>query len=81
MVMESSLNRDPSAFNVWKSHKANNKILSVWKVMMVLERFELAMLALLKMAFNESAFLGSSTEFILPLHLVGFFFFGYRENT
>lgn len=32
------------------------------------------MLALLKMTFNESAFLGNSTESILPLQLVGFFF-------
>lgn len=42
--------------------------------MMVLKRFELAMLALLKMTFNESVFLGNSTESILLLHLVGFFF-------
>lgn len=74
MVMKSGLNCDLIAFNVWKSHKANNKILRAWKVMMVLKCFELAELALLKMTFNEGAFLGNSTESILPLHLVGFFF-------
>lgn len=79
MVMKSSLDCDLSTFNVWKSHKANNKILRTWKVMMAPKRSELAMLALPKMTFNESGFLGNSTESVLPLHLVGFF--GYRENT
>lgn len=74
MVMKSGLNCDLIAFNVWKSHKANNKIRRAWKVMMVLKCFQLAELALLKMTFNEGAFLGNSTESILPLHLVGFFF-------
>lgn len=74
MIMKSGLNCDLIAFNVWKSHKANNKILRAWKVMMVLKCFELAELALLKMTFNEGAFLGNSTESILPLNLVGFFF-------
>jgi len=48
--------------------------------MMVLKRFELAMIAVLKMTFNESAFLGNSIESILLLHLAGFFHFSYREN-
>lgn len=74
MVMKSGLNCDLIALNVWKSHKANNKILRAWKVMMVLKCFELAELALLEMTFNEGAFLGNSRESILPLHLVGFFF-------
>lgn len=73
-VMELSLNCDLSAFYVWKSHKANNKILRAWKVMMVLKHFELAMLVLLKMSFNEIAFLGKSTESIPCLCFVGFFF-------
>lgn len=42
--------------------------------MMVLKRFELAVLAVLKMSFNEPAFLGKSMESISSLHLVGFFF-------
>lgn len=42
--------------------------------MMVLKRFELAVLAVLKMSFNERAFLGKSTESISSLHLVGLFF-------